>query len=97
MASEKWFGTGLVLGGVIGVLTGLLLAPRPGEETRAQVAERIAGLRQRAEEITAEARGRVRGTIEEGRLVASRMRPNREAAGAEEPSTYDRVESQEVV
>ena len=32
--SGPGFGTGLVLGGIIGALAGFLLAPRPGEETR---------------------------------------------------------------
>ena len=83
MASEErgpGFGTGLILGGIIGALAGLLLAPRPGEETRAQVMERTAGLRQKAEELTAEARERVREAIEEGKVVASRMRGSREGA-----------------
>jgi len=81
MASENkgpGFGTGLILGGIIGALVGLLLAPRPGEETRAQVMESTAGLRHRAEELTAEARERLREVIEEGRAVASRIRPGQE-------------------
>ena len=77
------FCTGLVLGGIIGTLVGVLLAPRPGEETRAQVKERTAGLRQRAEELTAEARERVREAIEEGKVIASRMKPVGEGASPE--------------
>ena len=88
--SGQGFGTGLVLGGIIGALVGLLLAPRPGEETRAQVMERTAGLRQKAEELTADARGRVREAIEEGRAVVSRMRPGHEADHPEEPSSDNR-------
>ena len=90
MANEErgpGFSTGLLLGGVIGALAGLLLAPKPGEETRARVMERTAGLRQKAEELTAEARERVRDAIEEGRVVASRMRAAREDASPEEPSS----------
>ena len=79
------FGTGLLLGGIIGALAGLLLAPKPGEETRAQVMERTAGLRQKAEELTAEARERVREAVEEGRVIASRMRTGREGASPEDP------------
>ena len=92
MAGETGFGAGLFLGGVIGVLAGLLLAPKPGEETRAQVVEKTAGLRQRAEEATAGARERVREVVDEGRVMAGRMMPGREAAGAEEPSTDNREE-----
>jgi len=88
MANEErgpGFSTGLILGGIIGALAGLLLAPKPGEETRARVMERTAGLRQKAEELTAEARERVREAIEEGRVVASRMRAAREGDSPEGP------------
>jgi len=95
MANEErgpGFSTGLILGAIIGALAGLLLAPKPGEATRAQVMERTAGLRQKAEELTAEARERVREAIEEGRVVASRMRAAREGDGSEEPSSDNREE-----
>ena len=86
------FSTGLILGGIIGALAGLLLAPRPGEETRAQVMERTAGLRHRAEELTAEARERVREAIEEGRFIASRVKAGHEADHPEEPFSDNREE-----
>lgn len=81
------FGMGLILGGIIGTLAGLLLAPGPGEETRTQFMDRTAGLRQKAEDLRAEARERVREVIEEGKVVASRMRGEREVASPEEPSS----------
>jgi gas vesicle protein len=90
MANEErgpGFSTGLILGAIIGALAGLLLAPKPGEETRARVMERTAGLRQKAEELTAEARDLVRDAIEEGKVVASRMRTAREDVTPEEPSS----------
>ena len=90
MASEKsgpGFGTGLILGGIIGALAGLLLAPKPGEETRSRVRERTAVLRQKAEELTAEARELVRDMIEEGRAAASRMKAGRESARTEAPAS----------
>ena len=95
MASEHGgpgFSTGLILGGLIGALAGLLMAPRPGEETLAQVKERTAGLRQKAEELTAEARERLREIIEEGRVVASRIRTGVEEAIPEGPSSDDNRE-----
>ena len=69
MANENGgpgFGTGLILGGIIGALAGLILAPRPGEDTLAQFREKTEGLRERAEELAAEARVRLRGVVEEG-------------------------------
>ena len=84
------FGTGLILGATIGALAGLFLAPRPGEETLAQMKERTAGLREKAEELAIEARERVREAIEEGRAVASRIRIGHDEEVTEEPSTDNR-------
>ena len=58
---------GLVCGGLIGALIGLLSAPKPGEETRAQVREKTAGLRQKAEELTSEARELILDVLQDGR------------------------------
>ena len=84
------FGTGLILGATIGALAGLFLAPRPGEETRAQMKERTAGLREKAEELAIEARERVREAIEEGKAVASKIRIGHDEVVTEEPSTDSR-------
>lgn len=72
--SGPGFGTGLLLGSIIGALAGLMLAPKPGEETRHQVAQKTAGLRIKAEELAVEARDLVREIVEEGRVVAERIR-----------------------
>ncbi|MDE2860999.1 MAG: YtxH domain-containing protein [Chloroflexota bacterium] len=99
MANESGFGTGLVLGGAIGLLAGLLLAPKAGEQTRAEVVERTAGLRQRAEDMTADFRERVRETVrevmDEGRVVANRIMPakEQEGAAAAEPAADSREET----
>ena len=99
MANEAGFGTGLLLGGAVGIIAGLLLAPRPGEETRSQVVERTAGLRQRAEGMTADFRERVKEAVhealDEGRIVANRIMPGREqeAAVATEPAADGREET----
>ena len=91
MANETGFGTGLLLGGAIGLIAGLLLAPRPGEETRTQMVERTAGLRQRAEDMTSDVRERVkeavREALDEGRIVANRIMPGREQESAVAPET----------
>jgi len=65
--SGPGFGSGLLLGGIIGALVGLLSAPKPGEETRAQVKEKTAGLRQKAEELTSEARELILDVLQDGR------------------------------
>ena len=72
------FGTGLALGALMGSLVALLLAPRPGEETRTQVMEKTAPLREKAEVLANEARERLKEAIEEGRIVASRIMAGRD-------------------
>ena len=49
--SGPGFGTGLIIGGLLGALAGVLLAPKPGDETRAQVLEKTAVFRERAEDL----------------------------------------------
>ncbi len=57
--SEGSFLTGFIVGGVIGVVVGLLLAPKPGSETRADLADYGEVVRERAEEVAAQVRERV--------------------------------------
>ena len=70
------FSSGLLLGGIIGALIGLLSAPKPGEETRAQVKEKTAGLRQKAEELTSEARELILDVLQDGRGSKYRQTEN---------------------
>lgn len=91
MANENsgpGFGTGLVLGGIIGALAGLIMGPpREGEDTLAQFKEKTEGLRVRAEELAAEARERLRVVVEEGsKAVAARMKATPGADSAEDTS-----------
>jgi gas vesicle protein len=53
------FALGFALGGVIGAVVGILIAPRAGTETRADLAERSDVWRTRAEELAATLRERV--------------------------------------
>jgi gas vesicle protein len=41
----NWFSVGAILGGAVGLALGLILAPRPGAETRRALAERSAAWR----------------------------------------------------
>ena len=70
------FSSGLLLGGIIGALIGLLSAPKPGEDTRAQVKEKTAGLRQKAEELTSEARELILDVLQDGRGSKYRQTEN---------------------
>jgi gas vesicle protein len=88
--SGPGFGTGLILGSIIGAFAGLLLAPKPGEETRHQVAQKTAGLRIKAEELAVEARDLVREIVEEGKVVADRIRSTTEEEEEEEEEEVSR-------
>jgi gas vesicle protein len=55
---------GLLLGGVLGAVVGILIAPKPGSETRAELAERSEVWRLRAEELAATLRERVGPAVE---------------------------------
>ena len=61
------FALGLVVGGIIGTVIGVLIAPRSGTETRADLAERSEAWRIRAEEMAAQLRERVGPAVEEMR------------------------------
>jgi gas vesicle protein len=79
------FAAGLFIGGLVGVAIGLVLAPQPGEETRAQLAERGIELRgelkKRADElqekmpdIMEEQRTRLQEAVEKGKEAAAKKR-----------------------
>ena len=52
--SEGSFLMGFIVGGVVGVVAGLVLAPKPGSETRADLADYGEVVRERAEEVAAQ-------------------------------------------
>ena len=52
------FALGLLVGGVIGAAAGLLLAPKPGAETRSELMEMGETWRTRADSMAADARSR---------------------------------------
>jgi gas vesicle protein len=58
-----WF----FLGGVIGAVAGLLLAPRTGRETRELLAERGGDVARRAQEFANEAQGRAGEWLDKSR------------------------------
>ena len=58
------FMTGFLFGGIIGAIVGILLAPKSGSETRAELAGQSEVWRDRAEEIAARVRERVGPAVE---------------------------------
>ena len=58
------FTTGLLVGGIIGTVIGILIAPKPGEETRADLLEKSDLIRHKADEFSETNRDRVGPTVE---------------------------------
>ena len=50
------FVSGLIIGGLVGAATALLLAPQSGDETRTMIREKSIELKDQVEHTTAEAR-----------------------------------------
>jgi len=66
------------MGGIVGVIVGILLAPKSGSETRAEFAEQSEVWRERAEEIAARVRERMAPTVD---VVRERFAPVTDALG----------------
>ena len=65
------FMLGTLIGGMIGGITALLLAPRPGEETQQMIIEKREDLRQEAEKRIDEGRMYTKDKIDETRNTVS--------------------------
>ena len=70
------FLAGFVLGGLAGAAIALLLAPQPGEETRSLLKDRSIELRERADELSTEAK-RVATELQEKGLTALESQSDR--------------------
>lgn len=62
---------GLVLGGIVGAATVLLMAPASGEETREQIRARSRELKNRGEALGNEAKVKVQKATKEGQKLVS--------------------------
>ena len=61
------FVLGFLIGGIVGAAVGLLLAPRSGQDTRAELAGRSEAWRNRAEEMAASLRERTAPAVDNAR------------------------------
>jgi gas vesicle protein len=67
------FFAGILIGGLVGAATALLLAPQSGEETRRQLSKSGLDLRDRAQDGLEDARERAEATIADARRRAERI------------------------
>jgi len=74
------FLAGLIIGGLVGAAAALLLAPQPGEETRAELREKGIELKDRMIELSEEARKRAEELQDEGRAVLETQKTQIEEA-----------------
>ena len=66
------FISGFLIGGVVGAVVGIMLAPKSGSETRAELLEQSEALRVRGEELAARVRERVGPAVD---TVRERVQP----------------------
>jgi len=90
------FITGFILGGLIGAIVGILMAPKAGSETRADLLVQSETLRRRTEELAAQAREQIGPAVESVRervgpaveRVATRARRGARTSGSDgDPGT----------
>ncbi|MBR62032.1 MAG: hypothetical protein CL904_05165 [Dehalococcoidia bacterium] len=62
--SGSQFMMGFIIGGIIGAVAGILLAPKPGSETRADLFDYGEVVRERAEEMAARVKDEVGPAVE---------------------------------
>ena len=68
------FSSGFIIGGILGLVGGLVFAPRPGEETRAILTEARNEWREKAKDLTEFATERIIDATNEGKRVAETLR-----------------------
>jgi len=90
------FFSGILIGGLVGAATALLLAPQSGEETRKQLSKSVGDIRDTAQDSLEDARERAEATIADARRRAERIvEEARERAEAIAQEAKTRVEAAE--
>ena len=95
------FFAGVIIGGLVGAATALLLAPQSGEETRRQLTKSSVDIRDRAQDSLEDARERAEATIADARRRAERIieeareRAENMARTAEDTKRAEEKKSQE--
>jgi gas vesicle protein len=62
-----------VVGSIVGAALGVLFAPKPGKETREDIAEAAGELKKEAEKLTKEAKQRIDGFVEDSKAAIAKL------------------------
>jgi gas vesicle protein len=81
------FFAGILIGGLVGAATALLLAPQSGEETRKQLSKSVGDIRDTAQDSLEDARERAENIAKEAK--DARTRVEKEANGKPAESSGD--------
>ena len=65
---------GLIIGGLLGVLAGILFAPKPGKQLRSEIKEKGSEVLEDAKEIYADASAKAKAILEEAKKRAAELK-----------------------
>ena len=85
------FISGLIIGGLVGAATALLLAPQSGEETRTMIREKSIELKDQVEQTAAEARTKAERLAQEARLKAEELQKRGQVILEEQKARIERA------
>lgn len=89
------FVAGFMIGGFVGAIVGLLMAPQSGEETRAQLSERGIELRDELQKRAGELTERVPGIVQQQRTrVQEAIEKGKEAAAKKRDEILGRAQAE---
>ena len=90
-ASGGEFFAGFLVGALVGAAVTFLLAPQSGEETRMLIRDKGIELKDRADELSEEARVRVKEAVGEGKTAATKRKEEllAQLEGRESPSEIE--------
>lgn len=75
----KLFGVGFITGAMLGLVIGILYAPKPGIEVRSEIKEKATIAEQKAEQIISEAKQKASQIIDEAKTKAASLKKKESA------------------
>lgn len=91
-SSGSWLLT-FVLGGLIGAAVALLMAPKPGSQTREQLKDMAQGAKEKAEGYYGQARNKMSDAMQKGSELFQQKKSEMESAAAEGKDVYQQAKN----